>query len=447
MAELPFDMLRGGRLDFDEQDEYERRMAEQGYLTPQQGMAQTLPINPLADIPASMPEDQRAQLAAERNYTMRAAGFMPDGKGGFVDPQRDIAGSAMVRLQMMQERDKRQTEAIANSMLFKAGDTLADAGRMFLSPLFWLKGQDQSQYDPSDRLKTGYNLRFNEMNALRDANYQKFSNSRNQRLAAAVTFENTRANQRIQMMSPFEKELQSFAVGEGLLDMYNDPEQREALTQQYRVRKGQAIQYGDRVVDRQTHTFVTGRAEKFAQQVSGYKQALQGYNRLKASLEASDAFGDIAAIFGFMKMLDPNSVVREGEFAVASSAGGLFERMKIIMQQADDGQRLTPAMRKEILALSNELVETYNDAYADKRSNYEKEFKRYQYSDDEIEELLGGKPNIEIPKTLNNVNYAVPDETFDGLGIDPAALLKGPEGYKSKTSNPETPTYMMRPNK
>jgi hypothetical protein len=282
------------------------------------------------------------------------------------------------------------------------------------------------------------------LETLRKENVTKFLTSRNQRLAAAATLSNNQRSQQIQATSPFERELMGFAAGRGRAADYSDPAMRQDLTEQLRLSKGEAIQYGDRVVDRTTHSFVTGRAEKFAQQVSGYKQALQGYNRLKSSLQAGDAFGDIAAIFGFMKMLDPTSVVREGEFAVASSAGGLFERMKIIMQQAENGQRLTPEMRQEIMALSNELVDTYNVAYQSKREGYQKEFKRYQYQDDEINELLGSAPNIDTESSIENINYTMPDETFTGLGIDQNALMKGPEGYKSNTTNPDIPTYMMR---
>lgn len=386
-----------------------------------------------------------AAVGAESAYTMRRAGMVPNQQGQLVDPYRNIALSREARLQMALQQDKARREEIADSTLFKVGDTLADTGRMFLSPLFWLKGEDTTKYDPSERLKTGYRNQFDALQALRETNVEKFLTSRNQRLDAATSLEVSRRNQQIQATSPFEKELMGFAAGSGRAADYNDPAMRENLTEQLRLSKGEAIQYGDRVVDRTTHTFVTGRAEKFAQQVSGYKQALQGYNRLKSSLEAGDAFGDIAAIFGFMKMLDPTSVVREGEFAVAASAGGLFARMQIIMKQADDGQRLTPEMRQEIMDLSNELVETYNDAYESKRDGYQKEFKRYQYQDDEINELLGSAPNINTASSVKNINYTMPDETFTGLGIDPDALMKGPEGYKSSTTNPDMPTYMMRP--
>lgn len=388
-----------------------------------------------------------ASVGAESAYTMRRAGMMPNQEGQLVDPYRNIALSREARLQIALEQDKARREEIADSTLFKVGDTLADTGRMFLSPLFWLKGEDTTKYDPSERLKTGYRNQFDALQGLREANVEKFLTSRNSRLDAATSLEVSRRNQQITATSPFEKELMGFAAGSGRADDYTNPAMRQDLTEQLRLQKGEAMQYGDRVVDRTTHTFVTGRAEKFAQQVSGYKQALQGYNRLKSSLQAGDAFGDIAAIFGFMKMLDPTSVVREGEFAVAASAGGLFARMQIIMQQAEDGQRLTPPMRQEIMALSNELVKTYNEAYKNKRSGYQKEFERYQYQNDEIDELLGSAPKIDTESSIENINYTVPNDTFTGLGIDPAALMKGPDGYQSKRNNePEVPTYMMSTN-
>lgn len=376
---------------------------------------------------------------------MRRAGMFEQPDGTFVDPYRLVAQERRGRINLAQKRNEEQKQAIADSMLFKFGDTLADTGRMFLSPLFWLKGEDTTKYDPSARLKTGYRNQFESLEDLRTENVSKFLTSRNQRLDAATALENNRRNQQIQSMSPFERELQNFAAGNGILDAYTNPKMRQALTDQLRVSKGEAIQYGDRVVDKGIHTFVTGRADKFSQQTSGYKQALQGYTRLKSSLQAGDAFGDIAAIFGFMKMLDPNSVVREGEFAVASSAGGLFARLEILGKQAVDGQRLTPSMRQEIMALSNELVETYNDAYSSKRDGYQKEFERYKYQNDEIKELLGSPPDIDTKTPLENIDYVLPNETFTGLGINQTDLFNGPDGYKSAVSNPDTPTFMMRP--
>jgi len=57
--------------------------------------------------------------------------------------------------------------------------------------------------------------------------------------------------------------------------------------------------------------------------------------------------GDLGLIFAYMKMLDPGSVVREGEFAVAANSGGIPDRIRAQLQQVQSGQRLSPDMRRD----------------------------------------------------------------------------------------------------
>lgn len=60
-------------------------------------------------------------------------------------------------------------------------------------------------------------------------------------------------------------------------------------------------------------------------------------------------FGDISLITGFMKILDPTSVVREGEFKTAASAGSYEDRLAGIINSIRTGQRLTPELRDDLL--------------------------------------------------------------------------------------------------
>jgi hypothetical protein len=60
---------------------------------------------------------------------------------------------------------------------------------------------------------------------------------------------------------------------------------------------------------------------------------------------ALDASSDISLIFAFMKMLDPTSVVREGEFATAQNSGGIEDQIRNVYNRLRDGQRLTPEQR------------------------------------------------------------------------------------------------------
>lgn len=93
------------------------------------------------------------------------------------------------------------------------------------------------------------------------------------------------------------------------------------------------------------------------------------YSNLKASADAKTGPGDIALITGFMKMLDPGSVVRETEFATARDTAGLFERLTNQATKIQSGQlfSLDSKQRGEYVALAKQ----YLDA-AEKKAEQEK---------------------------------------------------------------------------
>jgi hypothetical protein len=95
---------------------------------------------------------------------------------------------------------------------------------------------------------------------------------------------------------------------------------------------------------------------------------LQGtYNNIQASSAAGTGAGDIALITGFMKMLDPGSVVRETEFATARDTAGLFSQLENRLQKAQNGQLLQPEQRKQYVSLAKQYLEA-----AQKKSEQEK---------------------------------------------------------------------------
>ena len=66
---------------------------------------------------------------------------------------------------------------------------------------------------------------------------------------------------------------------------------------------------------------------------------------------------DLAIIFSFMKMVDPGSTVREGEFATAENAQGVDERVRALWNRALAGTRLTDATRAEFIESAKLLME------------------------------------------------------------------------------------------
>jgi hypothetical protein len=83
--------------------------------------------------------------------------------------------------------------------------------------------------------------------------------------------------------------------------------------------------------------------KEYNDQTKPYQEVKSAYGRVLSSEDT--AVGDLSLIFGYMKMLDPGSVVREGEFATAQNAAGVPERIMNIYNKVATGQRLSPSQR------------------------------------------------------------------------------------------------------
>lgn len=88
------------------------------------------------------------------------------------------------------------------------------------------------------------------------------------------------------------------------------------------------------------------------------------YQNVVATAQNDSAAGDLSLIFAFMKILDPNSVVREQEFANAQNAAGVPDQIRNAWNKALSGERLAPAQRLDFVRQAQSVygnrVERYN---------------------------------------------------------------------------------------
>ena len=102
-----------------------------------------------------------------------------------------------------------------------------------------------------------------------------------------------------------------------------------------------------------TNELMKWRGE-FAKMTGTERGIAEGYSKLRAAsakgVQTMTAADDMAMIYGFMKMQDPGSTVREGEYATAEQATGVDGRVLQLYNKAKDGTKLTPEMRAEFLA-------------------------------------------------------------------------------------------------
>lgn len=85
------------------------------------------------------------------------------------------------------------------------------------------------------------------------------------------------------------------------------------------------------------------------------------FARVEASAQDPSPAGDLALIFNFMKILDPGSTVREGEFANAQNAGGVDDRIQSLYNSIIRGTRLTEAQRADFTSRAGQLFAAQSD--------------------------------------------------------------------------------------
>jgi hypothetical protein len=86
-------------------------------------------------------------------------------------------------------------------------------------------------------------------------------------------------------------------------------------------------------------------------------------NRITKTGRKATPASDISLIFNFMKMNDPGSTVREGEFATAQNAGGVDTTIVNMYNKLREGTRLTADQREDFITQSEGLFDAQRDAF------------------------------------------------------------------------------------
>tara|TARA_R110002020_G_scaffold168018_2_gene356610 strand:+ start:2217 stop:3230 length:1014 start_codon:yes stop_codon:yes gene_type:complete len=101
-----------------------------------------------------------------------------------------------------------------------------------------------------------------------------------------------------------------------------------------------------------------------------YQTAIVQNKKLTNALNRATPAGDLAAVFAYMKLLDPPSVVREGEQATAKNATGVPDRIRNLYNSMILGHKLTPAQRKDFKETSKGVMSPYIDRYTELTQQY-----------------------------------------------------------------------------
>ena len=98
--------------------------------------------------------------------------------------------------------------------------------------------------------------------------------------------------------------------------------------------------------------------------VKDYNKVSAAYEKVKVAAKGAGPADDISLIFGYMKILDPGSTVREGEFATAANAGGVDTKIWNLFNKLKTGERLTPDQREMFRKSAEDTAQAQFDELA-----------------------------------------------------------------------------------
>lgn len=166
----------------------------------------------------------------------------------------------------------------------------------------------------------------------------------------------------------------------------------------------------------------------FNQLTANYRTLADAYGRIRTSAQQGTAPGDMSLIFSYMKMLDPTSTVREGEYASAQNTTGIGGAIINLYNQAVDGTMLNPTQRQEFVNTAGKLFGVAQNAYNTTADYYRGLATQY-----------GMDPNRIVPPTGSPVVSA---DGPSGLAANPGAPRspQAPTAPRPLTTPVPTPT-------
>ncbi|HYF56325.1 MAG TPA: hypothetical protein VEA41_18875 [Salinarimonas sp.] len=146
---------------------------------------------------------------------------------------------------------------------------------------------------------------------------------------------------------------------------------------------------------------------RFERESRDFVTIRDNFDRVSLAAKDPSAVSDLTLIFAYMKTLDPNSVVRESEYATAENARGVPDTVRNLYNKVVEGQRLAPQQRAEFVRLSKEMYDRAAKRHAKLKETYLKRARDIGVPDYMVVyDVTAGGPDEEAPKTTGGPKTA-----------------------------------------
>ncbi len=146
------------------------------------------------------------------------------------------------------------------------------------------------------------------------------------------------------------------------------------------------------------------------------------FGRVQASVEDPSAAGDLALIFNFMKVLDPGSTVREGEFATAANSAGVSDRIRAEYNKVSTGERLADKQRNDFAKRARKLFDKAENQHEKRVGQFTGVAERAGLNVEDVLLDLGLAGDAEAPTTVFN---SVEEATAANLPVGTEITIGG----------------------
>lgn len=137
-------------------------------------------------------------------------------------------------------------------------------------------------------------------------------------------------------------------------------------------------------IDDKNRKFATSRADSFMDKSKKFIDLRDATNTVFSALDQDSSMGDHAAIFAYLKVLDGNSTIREGEFDQVQKSTSIPDKVKQVFKRVEKGRRLTPDMIADMRRVVTEKYKIAESSQAQLKEEFGKEAARYGFNPEDF---------------------------------------------------------------
>lgn len=187
---------------------------------------------------------------------------------------------------------------------------------------------------------------------------------------------------------------------------------------------------------------------KEVQQLPSYKnlqQAAPIYRSMFDTAGRNTKASDLNLVYGLGKIMDPTSVVREGEMIMVKNSAGMSEQLMGAINALNGGAALTSETRQALMQEAYSRMDTYRQQFDQDMGQYRGIVGRRGFNADDVIPTIGEFKPYEAPPKPSGKGQPTPTAQAQPLPQDYVDQYRRPDGSSPPLPSQTTPTRPATP--